>query len=176
MSASHAFFIAALAVGSACATVDVHTEHDGHADLRRYRTFALAGGEIVVEGASEDRAWMARNLLDGSLRAGLVARGLAPVPDGADLLVRYQATARAEPRLRNVGSAYVMGSSLWHGPAGSDYCRTYSGHDTLVVELVDAASKAVVWRVRAAAVDVPLLDPAFIDAAVAKSLEGLPGR
>jgi hypothetical protein len=164
----------ALAVsGAACSTVKVTTDYDRGVDFRHFRTFAVVGGKVINEGVVGAEGPFVRERLTSALQAGLDARGLTPAPERPDLLVTYVAGAKTRQDLERVVTSY-QGGPYWYGPSYTDFWVTDHLHGTLVVDIVDASTKKLVWRAMAEAVDQPFADPEFLNRAVARALAHFP--
>jgi hypothetical protein len=160
---------------SACSTVKVSSDYDRAVDFRGFRTFAIAGGKIINEGASDVDAPFVRERVGTALRAGLTARGLQPASERPDLLVTYVAGARTRQELERVVTNY-QGGPTWYGPTYTEFWVTDHQYGTLVVDMVDASTRKLVWRAMAQAVDQPFADPRFLDRAVSRALADFPPR
>jgi hypothetical protein len=165
--------LAVVLCGTACSTVKVSTDYDRAVDFRRFRTFAVVGGKIINEGVVGSEGPFVRERVSSALRAGLDARGLAASADRPDLLVTYVAGARTQQELERASTHY-QGGPYWNGPTTGTFWRTDHVHGTLVVDIVDASTKKLVWRAMAEAVDQPFADPEFLRRAVSSALAQFP--
>jgi hypothetical protein len=140
---------AALALSCALACgpdIRVKSSFDPNAELDRYGTFAmLLPNRAVRTGPDVDPFVMQR--LRQMTFASLKARGLEPVERAqAQLLVGVQAAVRG--RVDVYPRAYGYG--YYYGPA---WGYPYGGYDVheydevvVVIDLVDAKTRSVVWR------------------------------
>jgi hypothetical protein len=165
--------LAVVLCGTACSTVKVTTDYDRAVDFRRFRTFAVVGGKIITEGVVGAEGPFVRERVSSALQAGLDARGLAPSADRPDLLVTYVAGARTKQELERASTHY-QGGPDWYGPTTGAFWLTDHVHGTLVVDIVEASTKKLVWRAMAEAVDQPFADPQFLRRAVSSALAQFP--
>jgi len=134
-----------------CASVSIATDYDRNVDFAHYRTFAFLGGHIWVNGMADDNNTLVKDRIRRSVVAELTAKGLQQVTSNPDVYVAYLAGARTRTEVEATGP-YVAGFGPyfgvggWWGPMYTDWwARTYT-EGTLVVDLVDAQSKKLVWR------------------------------
>ena len=122
---------------------DVHVDYDHSANFSKYRTF------MVLENAKTENSLMDDRIAN-FVRNQLMAKGLKPVPDDADLNVRAK-TSTVQRQILNTyyDGAWGPGWSWgwgWGGPGwGTTYVDTYL-EATTVVDLIDATSEKMVWR------------------------------
>jgi hypothetical protein len=135
----------------ACATVTVRTDHDPYVDFSRYRTFSVLGGQMIVDGRRDDSNTVLKDRIQDAITAELASKGLQPVGVGGDLLVGYVAGARTVTEMQ-VSEAHVPGYGPygawggWWGPAYQDWWNREYTKGTLVIDLMDAENKRLVWR------------------------------
>lgn len=161
--------IGAVAAGAAlltmsCATTSVTTDHDPNVDFNRFRTFAFLGGHIWVNGMADDNNTLVKDRIRSSVVATLNTRGMQQVTSNPDVYVGYLAGARTKTEIETTapytqGFGPYFGAGGWWGPMYTDWwARTYN-EGTLVIDLVDANSKKLVWRAYAVTeVDKPISD------------------
>lgn len=166
--------LAAALPGCASMTVMSHTERG--VDLSRYRTYswnqagALSTGDPRLDN-NEFFDTRLRTAIDGELSG----KGFAKTPPGeADLLVHYHASIGQKVDIRELDP-------------GSRYCDRVDCRPfiydagTLFVDLVDARTRALVWRGWAeGSVEGVIDDQAWmeaqVDKAVTRILQALPRR
>lgn len=163
------------AVGAGCATTQVETDYDQQANFAQYRTFAVQPGKIVpdpgtVQAADPVPNTLVQGRIDQALKEELAAKGLQPVQQNPDLIVTYTAGVRTKQDVENV----------W-GDAGWTYGDDFDGvwvdqyeEDKLVIDVIDADTKKLVYRAVAKAEDQNLNDEKFIQKAVDKALKNYP--
>lgn len=126
---------------SACATLDVATEHDPSADFSRYKTFSFADPADIGEERTADEAVL-QDRIEPAISRELAAKGLRQIgPDQrADLAVYYWIAVKTTRR-KAWRSGYGWG--VTYGGA----VPTYSHREgTLILDLVEPAKKELVWR------------------------------
>jgi hypothetical protein len=143
-----ALAIAAAAALLACAAhANVSTEFDPKADYARYRTWAWIPQEPGEEQAPAVRNPAVAELIRTAVARELPARGLVPA-NGAepDLLVAFHGVARDRVEVTNYGYAVPVGPyGMYGAPMYATDVRQYR-EGTLVLDLVDARTKQLVWR------------------------------
>jgi hypothetical protein len=136
-----------LAAFAACSTVRVTTDYDPEVDFATVDTYAWLDQRSGVEG---DRADVT-SLLDQRIRHAiddvLQGKGLALVPrDEARVLVSYHLGVETKLDVNTIHTGYGYGRG-WYGAGGSTHTtvREYE-EGTLLIDLVDALSRQLVWR------------------------------
>ena len=127
---------------------DVQYDYDTTADFSMYRTYAWKDSQRVQQDLVHKR------IVD-SVDAVLASKGLAKMEKtegfpGPDLLVTYHAAYQEQVRITDWGywGPYGYGPGFWGpwyshgGPVTVDTIPV----GTLVIDLVDAARKQLVWR------------------------------
>lgn len=171
-----------LAVGvclfGGCATVSVANDFDRSVDFSRYKTFGLVGGHMVVNGVQDDANTLVRDRIQNSVLTVLASRGLVQNNDNPDLIVGYQAGARTRTEIEGMGP-YMPGvgpywNAGWWTPGYMDWwTRTYE-EGTLVIDMVEASSKRLVWRSYIRGEVRPPITQENLDKAVAKAFKNYP--
>lgn len=172
--------LTAVLLAGGCATVSVATDYDHTADFSRYHTFQIVGGHLVHEGVADDNNTLVKDRIAGALRSGLQAKGLQEASADPDLDVGYFGGARSRTEVEGMPS-YGPGvgpywSGGWWGPTYNDWWTRSYNEGTLIIDLIDAHTKRLVWRAYAQAeIQVPLSDQKIRDA-VNKALQSFPPR
>jgi len=124
---------------AACSSISVSTDYDSAVDFTRYRTFAVR----LDEGM---RNRLQRERFERAAATQLAARGLAPARGTADLLVFVHVRLDRETQVDTTRFGYGWGRwGYWHrGVAVTTVRQVPVG--TVVVDLVDAARKELVWQ------------------------------
>jgi hypothetical protein len=139
-----------LLVATGCATISVATDFDHTVDFARYRTFTVAGGQLNVNGVSDNGNTLVKDRIKNALVATLRGKGLVEATERSDLIVGYWAGARSRTEIEGMPPyAPEMGPYWyggWWGPGYTQWwTRTYE-EGTLVIDLVDQATHRLVWR------------------------------
>ncbi|MCI0570154.1 MAG: DUF4136 domain-containing protein [Myxococcaceae bacterium] len=138
---------------SACATVQVKRDYDPNADFSAYHSFAIRSGKVVNRTDPGVSDTLLNERVDAALKNTLKAHGLQENTESPDLYVTYVAGARERTEVESWGpEAYGgwgwggWGPDGWWGPGYDEFwTRTYT-EGTLIVDLVDARTKQLVWR------------------------------
>jgi hypothetical protein len=137
-------------------------DYDRTADFSRYRTYAWTRGADLPDELNHARVVRA-------IDAVLAARGLARVEAGAnpDALVAYHASF--DENLEITGSAHGLGPFDLGGDRWGSARVQPVLVGTLVVDISDARTKAIVWRSMASSDIRPTDTPESRDKKVAKA-------
>ena len=151
-------------LGTMALAQSVTYDYDRTATFSSYRTYAWTRGTELTDELNHARVVRA-------IDAALVAKGLARVDPSAtpDVVVAYHASFE-----RNLE---ISGSAHGWGPFGLGGDRTGSARvepivvGTLVVDISDARTKAIVWRSLASSDIRPTDKPETRDKKIAKATE-----
>ena len=132
-------FVCVLFATSFAFASDVHVDYDRSATFSKYRTF------MMLKNAKTENSLMDDRIAD-FVRNQLMAKGLKPVPDDADLNVRAK-TSTEQKQILNTYYDGAWGPGWgWGGPGwATTYVDTYLEAIT-VVDLIDVTSEKMVWR------------------------------
>jgi len=135
----------ALSFVAGCASTNVTTDFDPSASFTSYRTYTwmpepTTVNDVRLTGELVDRR--IRSAIEGALNE----KGLQKVESGGDLMIGYHAALDEKIDVTTVNSMWGPG---WRYPsywgARDVYTNEYT-EGTLVVDIFDAESKAMVWR------------------------------
>ena len=118
----------------------VKTDYDRGADFSQYKTYSW---EKVQ---TQDPLWVGR--IKEAVNASLSAKGLTPVESGGDVAIVAIETTQNQQTLNTFYDGFG-GGWRWRGLGGfGDATTTTENYKvgTLVVDLFDAHSKALIWR------------------------------
>jgi hypothetical protein len=169
---------AAAAALLACSHAKVETQFDPKAEFARYRTWAWVAEQPGPEQAEAVRNPAVMGLVRQAVERELGARGLArasgPEPD---LLVAVLGFAHDRIEVTHYGYAEPVAYG-WYSPPGAYGTNVQQYREgTLVLDLVDARTKQLVWRGTATdTVSSTSQVPAVIDAAVKDMLASYPPK
>lgn len=140
--------------GAACSTLEVHSDYDPRADFAQYRTYSWAPD--AASKPASDISGVPSDLMESRIRAAIESqlgtRGLKQAKGGEkpDLLVRDQFAQSQQ--VEATGAGYSLGLGYGYGPwygafGGPSFpsVRQYT-QGTLVIDLIDAETKRLVWR------------------------------
>jgi hypothetical protein len=174
--------LAALLLGSLVAVLiatpsafaqTVKTDFDKKTDFGKYKSFAFRKGTDAPTPFAQQR-------IEGAIATELKERGIAP-SETADLLVYTHTQISSEKRMdvSSFGYGGYAGWGGWGGAYGSSSVTVSNiPVGTVVVDLVDTASNALVWR--GVATDTLLTNPTpeksekRINKAIDKLFRGFP--
>jgi hypothetical protein len=143
-----------LALLAACSQIPVSTDYDPAWQLKPAATFAwVPPSKQRVTDPLIDNELFARRIqraVDDQLRAKGLGQGSA---DSADLLVSYHISTQEKLDIDTFHSSFgyypcwggCWGPS-WRGGWGNDVTVRQYTAGTLIVDLVDASTKSLVWR------------------------------
>lgn len=162
-----------------CASTSVATDHDPNVDFSRFRTYAFLGGHVWVNGVADDNNTLVKDRIRNSVAATLNTRGMRQVTNNPDVYIGYMAGARTKTEIETTapygpGFGPYFGVGGWWGPMYSGWwARTYN-EGTLVIDVVDASDKKLVWRAYAVTeVDKPI-NAQKMQKVVDKAFKGFP--
>jgi hypothetical protein len=177
MTRTIAFALAAASL-AACSHAKVQTEFDPKAEFPRFKTWSWIAQEPGAEQAQAVRNPAVLGLIRAAVERELAARGLVAAGGGEpDLLVAVHGFAQDRIEVTNYGYVAPVGPYGWYGaPMHAADVRQYR-EGTLILDLVDARSKQLVWRATATdTVTSPSQVQQVIDAAVRDMLVNYPPK
>jgi hypothetical protein len=151
-------------LGTVALAQSVTYDFDRAANFSKYKTYAWTRGTELTDELNHARAIRA-------IDAALVAKGLSRVEPGAspDVLVAYHASF--EKNLEITGSAHGWGPFGLGGDRWGSATVQPVLIGTLVIDISDARTSAIVWRSLASS-DIRATDkPATRDKKIAKAME-----
>ena len=140
MRAKRLFGIFALTVIAACGSgINIRHDYDRTVDFRRYRRY-----QWIDQSQQADPAQRVNTIVDRRIKqavnVNLLSRGMQLVEDNADILVTYH--TGTQDQIDVSGSGYTYGS-YWGGAGVNTY---HYQKGTLVLDIIDARTKELVWR------------------------------
>jgi hypothetical protein len=140
MRRTHAVVTALLAIALAgCSTITVSTDYDRTADFAAYSTFELRSGESIKNRLMRER-------IEAALARELEARGLTRAAGRPDLWVSTHVRMSNEKQIDTTRFGYGWGRwGYWGGGMATTRVRKVPV-GTLIVDLVDAREKQLVWQ------------------------------
>jgi Domain of unknown function (DUF4136) len=128
----------ALLAGIVAYAQKIEVEFDQNVDFAKYRTFSIRDGKLNSKNPSLNSDLIKRRI-DGDIQKYLEAKGLTFLPEGrSDLNVHYSLGATHGV----TREAYPAGWRGW----GTRVVRVPHTEGTLVIDLRDSSTKALVWR------------------------------
>jgi len=129
-----------LLFAAASSAQQVKTDYDRSASFGQYRTYSW---EKVQ---TQNQLWAPR--IQEAVNESLAARGLTPVASGGDIAIVAIETTQTQQTLNTFYDGFG-GGWRWRGFGGfGDTTTTVENYEvgTLVVDLFDAHTKALLWR------------------------------
>jgi hypothetical protein len=163
---------AALAL-TACATTNIRSYMERGGDLGLYRTYAWGAPAVQATGDPRlDNNRFFQERVEAAVELQLAARGFEKTEATPDLLVRYYTSVEQRVNADGVDRPYVS----------CEDCRPFVfDAGTIVVDLIDARTRRLVWRGwEEGSIDGVVDEQQWmekrIDQAVARIIEQLPSR
>ncbi len=129
---------------SACSSVTVQSDFDPEADFSQYKTFRWYEGK-PVPGDELVMYPLVRKRFVESITGNLTSKGLTLMEgEGADLVVVIHAGMKERMQITEWGGYGWY--NPWWGPYGGRVDVSYYEQGTVVIDLVDAKRKELVWR------------------------------
>lgn len=149
----YSFFLALMLFCGICYATEIKTDYDPNADFSIYKTYRLisAGTDIATAGqlANPDTSGAVTDLL----RAQFTEKGLQEDEIGGapDLVVRYWSGSQQKKKVTDTdldewGGYDPFWDGGWWAPAWDEVMVTHYQKGTLLVDLIDAKTKKLVWR------------------------------
>jgi hypothetical protein len=170
--------ITQLALLSGCSSFNVNHDFDRNADFASYQTYDWIPQPASVTGAAAlQRSTLVDERIKNAVNNELEAKGMRPEGANPDLLLAYHVGVEDRIDVTDWGYTYV---GRYPGWAGHDVDVYHYREGTLVLDIIDASSKKLVWRGSAqGTLDVdptPEQRERKINEAVAEILSGYPPK
>lgn len=135
------FFVLALPAG--CSSLSVKHDYDREVDFTKYRNYGWM--EKEMPGDELETNPLIKKRVHTAVDATLASKGykLTP-PDEADFVVVIHAAIKERMRIQDWGRYGWY--DPWWGPYGGRVDVSYYEEGTLVIDIVDAREKELVWR------------------------------
>jgi hypothetical protein len=165
-------------VAAGCSSISVNYDYDPGADFTTYKTFAWITQPTNISGNAQQA--QAQSSLVGkrimhSVTGVLAEKGLTEDDNDPQLLLAYHTGVQDKVQVTDWGYGYGPYDG-WYGGGGVDVYNYQEG--TLILDLVDAQSKQLVWRGTAQGVLESNPDPETmqrkIDNVVGRMLQNYP--
>jgi len=163
---------------AACSTLSVTTDYDRSVDFSKLKTFRF-------EQVTEIRNQLLHDRVTRAITTELEAKGLSRADADADLVVAVHGRVDNQTQIRTDSFGYGWGRwGYWGGPYGYGGSTTTVSQvpvGTLVVDLVDAHAKQLVWQAVAKDTLKPSASPEERDRRVSEAMKKIfaefpPGR
>ena len=151
--------------GAGCSSVSVSTDYDPQTDFSRLKTYDWMPGRPPL-GSDTLTSSRIQRAVDDGLRARGYVKASRP-----DFHVAYQVSVGQ--RVESIPSSdYAYGWRRSYSMSGGTEVRTYD-EGTLILDVVDPASKTLLWRGTARSVVEPGLMPEEREAKIREAVEKL---
>jgi hypothetical protein len=169
------FWTAVLAAGWAlgCASTSVQSDRDTRVDLASYKTFEVQRGQVIANGILDQRDTLVHDRVASAMQQELQQKGLQPTSQSPDLIATYTAGGNNVVEVHD-----AWDDNAYLGPDGYAWGGTWVDEypqGRLVLDLIDAKTKKLVWRSIVEVQDNNLRSEKTITKAVDKGLEKYPG-
>lgn len=156
----------------------VHTDYDRNIDFTKYKSFAFYGFTDKTSGISELNRTRIINAITGTLKN----HGFKQVESNPDIYVNATTMLKEKTQVSNTnyyGYGGVYRPYYWGpGYTGNDYYVYTYKEGALIIDIIDAQTKHLIWTGRGdQEIDVPLHNPdETISVAVQKILAPFPPK
>ena len=139
------FAVAALMTLTACSSMSVQTDYAVEADFSQFETFRYQASDRSVATVAP----LADERIVAAIRREMIASGLTESESDADVIVTYYATVDEQLQFSTVYTGVnAWGRRGWGGmgvSSASTRATTFQ-EGTLVIDIIDAETKNLVWR------------------------------
>ena len=156
-----------------CSTINVKSTYDETVDFRAYATYSYMDQPADLQGLAAGNDILAGRI-ERAVDGQLAANGYRKIENGTpDFYVVFHAGAQQRVSGATIDNyGYGYGYGLW-GRSGDVRVQRYT-EGALVVDIVDAKKKELVWRGSAQGAVNPNKGPEQLNEAVAKLFEEFP--
>lgn len=148
--------VAACVLLAGCSQYDINYDYDVDSNFSAYRTYSWIPQTINEGGTSASTAVQSNTLLDkritSAVDTAMKAKGFTVDDQNPEILVVYHTGMQDKVDVTDWG--YTYSGSYW-GWAGNDVDVYNYTQGTLLIDLVDAKTKQLVWRGSATGVVEP---------------------
>jgi len=142
--------LAAVALMAGCSSMSVNYDFDSNADFAQYRTFAWMAKPQGLP-ADANQAKLHNDIIDRrietAIQGELAARHIERVDENPGLLVVFHVGVEDKIQVTDYGYNYSPYSAYWGYGYGGRQLDVYQYQQgTLIIDLVDAKTKNLVWR------------------------------
>jgi len=128
---------------ASCSSVSVKHDYDREADFTQYRSYAWTDQEMADDELAKNP--LVKKRVHVAVDAALASKGYTLTDlDKADFVVVVHAGVKERMRIQDWGRYGWY--DPWWGPYGGRVDVSYYEEGTLVIDIVDAKEKELVWR------------------------------
>jgi len=131
----------------ACSGIRVETDYDPSADFSNIRSFAWFDERSGVQGDRADVSSLLDRRVRSAVDAELQRKGIAKVEKGtAQALVSYHLGVESKLDVNTMTTGYGYGRYGRYSNIGTTTTVTEYQEGTLLIDVIDPASKQMIWR------------------------------
>jgi hypothetical protein len=131
---------------ASCSSVTVNYDYDPAVDFSKYKTFEYYEGD-PIPGDELAKHPLVQKRVKEALIKGLIDKGYEQSESGdPDFIVAVHAGVKERMQVHQTGGYYGGWYDPWWGPYGGTTHVSHYDEGTLVVDVVDAAEKDLIWR------------------------------
>jgi hypothetical protein len=133
-----------LVLSAGCSSMKVLTDYSEAADFGAFETFQYKEGDQTIADTNQ----MVHDRIVGAIKRAMEANGFTEVNANPDVYVTYYGEETQQVVLQTTHMGYGYGSSWrWGGSMSHSTTRpTTYRYGTLVIDIVTAEGKELVWR------------------------------
>jgi hypothetical protein len=158
----------ALAVLAGCSSYDIKYDYDMDSNFAAFKTYKWIPRMVSDASGSATTAVQSNTLLDKRIRSAvdtqMAAKGFTPTEENPDVFVVYHTGLANKVDVTDWG--YTYAGSYWGGGLGRSVDVYQYTEGTLIVDLVNAGNKQLVWRGSATGVVEPGRSPEQVEARI----------
>jgi hypothetical protein len=131
----------------ACSGITVKTDYDPSADFSNARSYAWFDERSGVQGDRPDVSSLLDRRVRSSVDAELGQKGIEKVDrDAAKVLVSYHLGVESKLDVNTMNTGYGYGRYGHYSGVGTTTTVTEYQEGTLLIDVIDPASKELIWR------------------------------
>ncbi len=145
MKTLNVLLIACAALMFDCSSVDVTTDYDKDVNFARYKTFAWMATNASREDSGQPtlmNSALTRKRIRAAIEREFAAKGLTLKPKGPDMYITFHSAVKDKVDVERYGYRYGRWGQVW--AVRTDLYRYKEG--AIVVDLIDATTRDLVWR------------------------------
>ncbi len=166
--------LATLALLVACSPLSVNYDYDNTADFAKFKSYTWMAKPSSLPSdptSTPQNSDLLDRRIRASVEAELNARGLSSNAEAPDLLVVYHLGVQDKVQVSDYGYSY---SPYYWGGGGRQIDVYQYQEGSLIIDLVDATTKSLVWRGSGSKViENSQLDPEQMQAKVAEIVNSI---
>ena len=164
----------------------IHVDFDQNVNFEKFKTFRFEPGIVIRQlGVKDTNAVFANEYVKDAITKTLVAKGLTPSNQNADLVITFLAGAREKTQIQNYTNNYGYypytpfyryGMASWWGPGWNNFWVRNYEEGTVIFDVYDAHKPELVWRAYAVASINNFNEKKFVEREIARSFKHFPPK